>query len=557
MVSGRCCSRRMARVTGLVLMALVAALALLAGAFAKASPASAAPGELPAGPRPTQVNVTNDPAHRYGEPVVMANPRNPNNLVYFVLGPDLNTACEQAGDPLCTVGPYGFPNGLLTKNGWQHDHVFVSFDRGRTWKPSTFTNGYTFPCCVGDDLEGSSDPNITATADGTFYIGFDVQSSIANGVSQYSAGVAVAKSTDGGRTWSQPVIVGTPIDRPWMASDASTGIVYEESGSPPVNGILGPFSTGNPSASSSSISDRWLVSSRDGVHWSTPQRLGGGGTPGYSISGSSSMSAARGVLATTFAETSSAACGYLVGAVGPCDVFQTTANSGVTWTRHLLPVPSDSVGTRWLAADPTRSGHFTVAVMNAASSELLVYQTFDSGTTWHGPTVVTEDTTVVHYKPWLSYSPQGVLGVMWRSTVPATTTTSPAVAAKVVARAVSGDAVAAASITPADDGDTCDIPPGVSEDCNDGDPPAGAYTIWAAISYNGGATFSNPLEVSTAPSPTPPATASQSFDDDSYISLNHGDAYIAWADWRPGERQGYFSDVKLQAFTFPRGPHGH
>jgi hypothetical protein len=538
--------RQTARTKWLALLVPVVALGLLAGVFAKASSASADPAGLPPGLQPTQVNVSNDAGHRYGEPVVMANPKNPNNLVYFVLGPDLNTTCEANGDPTCAVGPYGFPNGLLTTNGWQHDHVFTSFDRGRTWAAASFPNGYTFPCCVGPggSLEGSSDPNITATKDGTFYIAFDVQSSIANGISQYAAGVAAAKSTDGGRTWSKPVIVGTPIDRPWMVSDESTGRVYVESGSPPTNGYLGPYSTGDPTSARSSVTDRWVVSTMDGVHWTTPQRLGGGGTPGYSITGSSKMSAAHGVLATTFAESSNAACEYFVGAAAPCAVFQTSTDSGVTWTRHVLPVPSDAFGTLWVAADPTRAGHFTVAVMNSTSSELLVYQTFDMGATWQGPTAVTEDTSAVHYKPWISYSSEGVLGVMWRSTVPATTAATTASAIRTMALITRAD-------DPSSDPTDCNIPPGVSEDCNDGDPPTGAYTIWAAISYNGGASFSNPLEISTAPSPVPPATASQSFDDDSYISLNKDDVYVAWADWRTGERQAYFSDAKLQAFTFP------
>ena len=186
MVNGRRSRRRMAVAVGLV---------LVAGVFAKIAPSSANPASgLPPGLQPTQVNVTNDPTHRYGEPVVMANPKNPNNLVYFVLGPNLNTECEQSGAPLCQVGPFGFPNGLLLQNGWQHDHVFVTFDRGRTWAPAQFPNGFTFPCCiplpppgppgspVGLALEGSSDPNVTVTADGTFYIGFDIQSSIENGI---------------------------------------------------------------------------------------------------------------------------------------------------------------------------------------------------------------------------------------------------------------------------------------------------------------------------------------------------------------------------------------
>jgi hypothetical protein len=114
------------------------------------------------------------------------------------------------------------------------------------------------------------------------------------------------------------------------------------------------------------------------------------------------------------------------------------------------------------------------------------------------------------------------------------------------------NAVTANDVAAVDDsgcGDYQCPPPGFPDDQNDGDPPAGAYTVWAAISYNGGTTFSNPLEISTAPSPTPPATAAQSFDDDSFISLDGRHAYIAWADWRPGERSGFFSDVKLQAFT--------
>jgi hypothetical protein len=116
------------------------ALPLLA--MTASSSAGAAPkgGGLPPGLQPTQVNVSNDLTHRYGEPVVMANPKNPNNLVYMSTGPDLNKACEQT-DPLCKDLLFGFPSGLLVKNGWQHDHVFVTFDRGRTWAPGSSRMG--------------------------------------------------------------------------------------------------------------------------------------------------------------------------------------------------------------------------------------------------------------------------------------------------------------------------------------------------------------------------------------------------------------------------------
>jgi hypothetical protein len=141
------------------------------------------------------------------------------------------------------------------------------------------------------------------------------------------------------------------------------------------------------------------------------------------------------VLAATFNETKNAACEYFVGQAAPCAVFQTTTDSGVTWTRHPLPVPSSSMGTLWVAADPSRASHFTVAVLNSTSTQFLVYQTFDSGNTWSGPTVVTEDATTVHFKPWINYSAQGVLGLMWRSVAPAMDPpASDAVTANAVAR---------------------------------------------------------------------------------------------------------------------------
>jgi hypothetical protein len=187
-----------------------------------------------------------------------------------------------------------------------------------------------------------------------------------------------------------------------------------------------------------------------------------------------------------------------------------------------------------------------VAALNSTSEQFLVYQTLDFGATWSGSTVMTEDASTVHFKPWINYSAQGVLGLMWRSV-----DTDPPAANAVTANAVTANAVTANAVT-ANDGTAADDsgpPPGFPDDTNDGDPPSTPYTVWAAISYDGGATFSNPLEISTAPSPAQSASTNDFADDDSFISLDGQHAYIAWADWRPGDRSGFFSDVKLQAFT--------
>jgi len=76
----------------------------------------------------------------------------------------------------------------------------------------------------------------------------------------------------------------------------------------------------------------------------------------------------------------------------------------------------------------------------------------------------------------------------------------------------------------------------------------GPYNVWATISDDEGATFSQPLKISSADSPGEDPALPFGFDDLSDINLNDQYAFIAWADWRPGDRSGYFSAVKLQAF---------
>ncbi len=72
--------------------------------------------------------------------------------------------------------------------------------------------------------------------------------------------------------------------------------------------------------------------------------------------------------------------------------------------------------------------------------------------------------------------------------------------------------------------------------------------VFAAISHDAGATFSDPLQISTAASPGPDPKMLEGGDDTSFINLDGQDAFVAWGDWRPGDVSGYFSAVKLHAF---------
>jgi hypothetical protein len=469
---------------------------------------------LPAGLQPTQLNITNDPTQRYGEPEVAVNPTNPNNLVYFVMSNRTTYACEASGVSLCAPGDFilAQPLGFWAVPGWYSSKLFVSFDRGRSWQQVSFPTIPAFRGFPGEgtdhsDLLTRPDPMVTVTADGTFYIGWDAIHTCVPGtggcLGTVDAGIAVSKSTDGGRTWSTPVLTGTGVDRPWMTTDLSSGTVYEAS----AGTVDSSISTGNPNLPTlppGQPSDRWVVSSPDGVNWTAPHGLGGGG---FSGAGGATISAAGGELAAGFRATTSAACSFFLGiAAARCTVFETSKDSGATWSRHAVPAPANSTGTVEVAADPAQPDTFTVVVSDSTGGNFLPFVTHNNGNTWAPGTPVSDNPATFKFKTWIGYSPDGVLGFTWRShTAPGTAPTIP-------------------------------------------------YMVFAATSNDQGATWSDPLQISTAPSPgSDPLWASGGDrDDTSVIALSRQGAFIGWGDWRPGDVQGFFSAVKLQAFSFPQ-----
>jgi hypothetical protein len=235
-------------------------------------------------------------------------------------------------------------------------------------------------------------------------------------------------------------------------------------------------------------------------------------------------------LAAAFGQTGSAACQFFLGTPAPsCTVFETSTGLGATWSRHAVPAPASAgIDSTLVAADPAQAGTFTVAVQTTDGKAFQVFVTHDDGATWSKqPATVTDNSTTVKFKPWINYSPTGVLGLAWRS---ATTDPPPAADAAVAVR----PALAAAT-----------------DDENDADPTPVPYTMQAAVSDDQGATWSVPLQISTAPSPAsdPLWANGGDRDDTSVISLSGQDAFVGWGDWRPGDVQGFFSAVKLQAFT--------
>ena len=361
-----------------------------------------------------EVNVTNDTKYSWGEAQIAVNPKDPNNIVFATVGVGFTKECQEKS-PACKMvnadlglgRPFPQPMGMFSTPKFNAVFAFTSFDRGKTW------TRYDIPATPRDrpHIKESGDPSVTVTPDGTFYFSFDAFDWGTPEKALPAGGIGVSKSTDGGRTWSTPVLTGTPLDGPKITADPVTGTIYGHSST-----TLGPRSTGDPSAPAGTVMDRWLVSSKDGVTWTKPQPMGGGGH----IS-----SAAHGLLAAAFKTAASRSmfdapnnelCGS---APTPCTIFQTTGDGGATWSRHVMSVPNTHSGFALVAADPAAKGHFAVGLSMKSGGEFHVYQTRDAGKSWSGPAIVTQDASKQHFHAWMAYSPKAVLGLMWRTRQPA------------------------------------------------------------------------------------------------------------------------------------------
>jgi len=167
---------------------LVAILAILPAGLADASTRASV----------VNVQVSHDSFKAHSEPALAQNPRNPLNLI--------------AGSKFFTnPAKYRFKIG-----------TYYSLDGGRTWHDDGLLPGFGNYSIV-------SDVSLAFSASGTAYVSVLAEAG-------KTSGIFVSRSTDGGKTWSQPVTVfldttgRTFSDKPWIAVDrtnrATAGNVY-------------------------------------------------------------------------------------------------------------------------------------------------------------------------------------------------------------------------------------------------------------------------------------------------------------------------------------------
>ena len=463
-----------------------------------------------------QIQITANPVgFSSGEPEIAINPINPTN-------PN-NLFIDHATFPVPATG--GLPP-LVSPAPPHSCGGYVSMDRGLSWQPGylPFTP-QTNPFGPNETFPSECEDGVAAFGpDGTLYAGGDttIGANIAgfqvpgqpcppnSASSPETGGVCLqlpgddpfARSTDGGKTWTQlPYPIGSQgygldlafggsgfnyapgsghaidtYDRPFLVVDQSTGIVY---------------------ISSQNILDheRFVTASTNkGDSWGPIYAVD---SPTYPQVGfGSNIAAQRGVIAVSY--TADAAPG---GCAATCLVFETSTNFGATWTRNIVPlVSAQNPPSAFVAADPARDGHYALQVFDSTGTVNQIYTSRDFGASWQGPTNVTEPGSHVHFKPWLSFGPSGQLALVWR-----TWEGAPNVAT-----------------TP--------------------------YDVFVAVGRDqgtNGAVFSNRIELG---SPAAPFGTGGGGDDFSQVQVDNQYVHVAWGDSRSGLTQVEYARIPLTAF---------
>lgn len=424
-----------------------------------------------------------------GEPMIAVDPTNPKNMVAVAMG-NLQRITGETATSNMTDAFHAVADSTIT---W----LAVTHDGGIRWKVSEL------PIRTGK-FTRCPDSFVSVTADGTFLAGCEPRETTGD----FFGTSALVISRDKGDTWSKPVDLissygaarfapglkpriggNSPWDRPFLYIDNSTGTIYAQAGGgeTDIDTRPGSFRT-----------QGYITSSTDqGKSFGT---IYAWDSKDYPQSGRGRMTAGRGAAAVAYIGRSVPA---KEGAECPCVVFGLTRDGGKTFDYHTLkdipPGGRGGGGVQGLAADPSHAGRF--AIMTGTATEYKVAVSDDNGQTW-SPLVTAGQTpnAVSQTKPWLEYSSDGVLGLMWR--------------------AVYADR---------------------------------SYDIWSSISQDGGKHFSAPLRVSHAVSPgSSPRNAGLFGDDIQDLVIDGQNVHMVWGDSRAGFQGVWYGRVPLTAYGPPR-----
>jgi len=456
-----------------------------------------------------------------GEPMIAVDPTNPKNMIAVAMG-----SIQQLHGKPATQGSTNLYHLIA---GSTINWLGVTHDGGVTWNIGE-------QAILSGKLKRCPDAFADVTKDGVFLSGCEPRETDSS--PDFFGMSAFQVSTDKGRTWGpvvqmisdyqlnrfaphlKPISGGfptgapdrvathSPWDRPFTHIDDSTGVIY---------GVSQGGSTAIDTPPNVRRSQAYITASTDGgrsfgtiYSWDSPEYP--------QQSRGISATAAHGVVAVTYIarsvpEGEKAAC--------PCAVLGLSRDRGKTFSYRVLnnitippqaataggrgagrgggPGGSGNGGLTDISADPTKAGRFAM-LKSETGPRYSVAVSDDYGATW-SPFVSagTVPEAVGFSKPAFEFSRDGVLGLIWRASY-------------------------------ADR----------------------SYDIWAAISRDGGRTFSRPLKVSHARSPAfdPYRNAGLFGDDIQDLAMDRENLHLVWGDSRSGFQGVWYGRVRLSDFEF-------
>ncbi len=402
---------------------------------------------------------------RETEPFIAVNPTNSNNIIVAWMS-------------------LTYPFKINTK---------TSFDGGVTWG-----NVNSLPHFSSNILITSADVSITFNNSGTAFICYvDYKLTIDSGY------VRVAKSTNGGISWSNPVNainaltqVDKPIDRPWLVCDQSnsafSGRLYLVSKS---------YYAATPPQKI------WLSISTDTANSFSPiVRLDNPVTTGTltNIMGTPTIGA-DGVFYCAYASYDISQNPF------PRFICTKSTDGGTTFSQYTIAYPvsgsqiTDTLyqGSYSLSANPTIAGNIIFQAVDARNGDadiLSLYST-NGGQNWsNAPIRINNDAINNGFgqdMSWGAFSPNGIYAMAWR-----------------------------------------DRRNGVTNDTSD-------FEIYTSISIDGGQSFIQNFCLSSMPSPYINQIRGNDF---LGITLTNTDMFVAWSDYRiktPNKEDIYFRKENL------------
>ena len=350
------------------------------------------------------VRVSQDTFLAHSEPMIVQNPNNPLNLV--------------GGSKFFTdLAHYQFKIGY-----------YASFDGGCTW-----TDGGVFPGFAHERL----------TSDISFAFGEhnDVYAAMLNNTGPES-GIAVAHSTDGGTTFSNPVSVfddktgKTFADKPWIGIDDTNG---------PYSGslyVVWSYDHFDCSGNGFCTQELGFSRSTDGGKTFSKVRLVEGsapfctnpadGRPANSHKCDGALGATPAVLPDGTLAVAYAYIGLTAKYIPTKLLVMTSPDGGTTWTTpveaaSVTDLPPSFTGEKYrtatlpaFVADPS-SGQLYIAwnTTNHGDADVFLATSSDKGQTWSIPLRVNDDLVgngANQFQPALAVAPDGVVSVSFFDT---------------------------------------------------------------------------------------------------------------------------------------------